>query len=174
MANHLGHTTSVSDKDSMISGAIASFWKVFNLLMSDFGGLYSFIKCKLFKQYCCSFYGSSVWLLTSKRCYDICVAWRRVLRKLWNVPYRTHNKIIAILFNNLPLEMSLDTRFIKFSNNILNIIKFSNNILNHSTGIIKSVAYLSLYNPWSTFNRNNNYVCQMYGSSINESSVFKV
>ncbi len=24
------------------------------------------------------------------------------------------------------------------------------------------------------YNRNNNYVCQMYGSSINESSVFKV
>ncbi len=56
MANHLGYTTSVSDKDSMISGGIASFWKAFNLLMSDFGGLYSFIKCKLFKQYCCSFY----------------------------------------------------------------------------------------------------------------------
>ncbi len=33
---------------------------------------------------------------------------------------------------------------------------------------------LSLYNPWSTFNRNNNYVCQMYGSCINESSIFRV
>ncbi len=50
MANHLGHTTSVSDEDSIISGAIGSFWKAFNLLMSDFDGLYSFIKCKLFKQ----------------------------------------------------------------------------------------------------------------------------
>ncbi len=82
MANHLGHTTSVSDKDCMISGAIASFWKAFNLLMSDFGGLHSFIKCKLFKQYCCSFYSSDLWLLSSKRCYDICVPWRRALRKL--------------------------------------------------------------------------------------------
>ncbi len=54
------------------------------------------------------------------------------------------------------------------------LIKFSNNVLNYSTGIIKSVASLSLNNPWSTFNRNNNYVCQMNGSSINESSVFKV
>ncbi len=99
MANHLGHTTSVSVKDSRISGAIASFWKAFNLLMSDFGGLYSFIKCKLFKQYCCSFYGSNLLLLTSKRCYDICVACRRALKKLWNVPYRTHKKILAILSN---------------------------------------------------------------------------
>ncbi len=85
-------------------------------------------------------------------------------QKVRNVPYRTHNKILAILSNNMPLEMSLDKRF----------IKFSNNVLNHSTGIIKSIASLSLYNPWSTFNRNNNYVCQMYSSSINESSVFKV
>ncbi len=53
-------------------------------------------------------------------------------------------------------------------------IAFSNNVLNDSTVIIKSVPSLSLYNPWSTFNRNINYVCQMYGSCINESSVFKV
>ncbi len=60
--------------------------------------------------------------------------------------------------------MSLDKRF----------IKFSNNVLNRNKSIIKSVASLSLYNLWSTFNRNNNYVCQMYGSCINESSIFKV
>ncbi len=53
-------------------------------------------------------------------------------------------------------------------------IKFSINVLNHSTGIIKSVASLSLYKPWPTFNRNNNYVCQMYDSYINEGSIFKV
>ncbi len=75
-----------------------------------------------------------------------------------------HNKILAILSNNLLIEMSLDKRF----------IRFSNNVHNHSTGIIKSVASLSLYNPWSTFNRNYNYECQMYSSSTNESSVFKV
>ena len=60
LVDHLGHRISISDKESMISAAIASFWKAFNLLMSDFGGVYSFIKCKLFKQYCCSFYGSNL------------------------------------------------------------------------------------------------------------------
>ncbi len=39
MADHLGHRTSVSDNDSMISAVIASFSKVFNLLMSEFGYL---------------------------------------------------------------------------------------------------------------------------------------
>ncbi len=50
-------------------------------------------------------------------------------------------------------------------------INFSNNVINHSTGIIKSVASLSLYNPWSTFNRNNNYVCQMNDVEIADISV---
>ncbi len=34
--------------------------------------------------------------------------------------FRTHNMILAILSNNLPLEMSLEKCFIKFSNNVLN------------------------------------------------------
>ncbi len=58
MATHLGHRTSVGDNDSM----------------PEFGGIYSFIKCKLFKQYWCSCYGSNLWPLTSKTCYNICVA----------------------------------------------------------------------------------------------------
>ncbi len=32
MADHRGHKTCVSDKDSMISAAITSFWKAFDLL----------------------------------------------------------------------------------------------------------------------------------------------
>ncbi len=70
IADHLDHRTS------------ASFWKVFNLLMSDFGGLYSFIKCKLFKESCCSFYGSKLWILASKICCDICIAWQKALKML--------------------------------------------------------------------------------------------
>ena len=53
-------------------------------------------------------------------------------------------------------------------------IKFSSNFLNHSTGIIKSVASLSLCNPWSNFNRNYRYVCQRYNPNMNENSVHKM
>ncbi len=31
-----------------------------------------------------------------------------------------------------------------------------------------------MYNPWSTLNRNYNYVNQRYGPSMNESSVIKM
>ncbi len=36
MADLLGHRTSISDNNCMISAAIASFWKTFTLIMSDF------------------------------------------------------------------------------------------------------------------------------------------
>ncbi len=49
-----------------------------------------------------------------------------------------------------------------------------NDVFNHSTGINNSVSSLSLYNLWSTFNRNYNYVCQRYCPSMTESSVFKM
>lgn len=101
---------------------------------------------------------------SSRRCEDICVAWRKALRRLWTVPYRTHSRLLAILSGTLPLEMSLEKRF----------VKFARNVLNHDTGIVRSVASLSLCNPWSTFNRNYGYICQSYGPNLNVNNVMKM
>ncbi len=47
--------------------------------------IYSFIKCKLFQRYCCSFYGAPLWSLNSEATEDICIAWRKALRMLWGL-----------------------------------------------------------------------------------------
>ena len=57
-AEHLGHTTSSSDPESISLTAKSSFWKSFNSFISNFGHTYSFIKYSLIKQCCCSFNGS--------------------------------------------------------------------------------------------------------------------
>ncbi len=36
------------------------------------------------------------------------------IKQLWNVPCRTHNRILAILSNDLPLEMSLENASLSF------------------------------------------------------------
>ncbi len=46
----LGHNVITNDKDSIAKSAKASFWRCFNLFMSDLGHIYSFIKCTLFQQ----------------------------------------------------------------------------------------------------------------------------
>ncbi len=61
----LGHNVFTNDKDSIPKSANASFWRSFNLFRSDLGHIYSFIKCKLFQQYCCSFYGAPLRSLIS-------------------------------------------------------------------------------------------------------------
>ncbi len=53
----------------------ASFWHVFNLFVSDFGHIYSFLKGQLFRQYCGSFYGGPLWYLKSDGVETIYVAW---------------------------------------------------------------------------------------------------
>ncbi len=57
-AVHLGHHMSTKDKECIINAAKNSFWRSFNLFISDYGHIYSFLKKLLFRQYCCSYYGS--------------------------------------------------------------------------------------------------------------------
>ena len=56
-ATHLGHFIASTDKKSIVKSAKSCFWGSFNIFMSDFGQLSYIVKCKLFNQYCFSFYG---------------------------------------------------------------------------------------------------------------------
>ncbi len=107
----LGHAVSSNDKDSMITAVKASLWHVFNLFMSDFGHIYSFLKGQLFKQYCCSFYGAPLWYLKSDGVEAICVAWRKALRTIYKVHPATHCDIITSLSGQVRLLSYLKARF---------------------------------------------------------------
>ncbi len=65
-ADHLGHRFSSQNSDSLVKSAIDSFWRGFHLFADEFDHTYGFVKGKLFKQYCCSFYGSPLWALNGK------------------------------------------------------------------------------------------------------------
>ncbi len=45
---HLGHHVCINDKDHIVTAAKAIFWRSFNLFMSDYGHIYSFLKGQLF------------------------------------------------------------------------------------------------------------------------------
>ena len=118
-AVHLGHSISTNDNDCMVSTAISQFWRTFNLFLADFGHIYPFLQCKLFKQYCCSFYGAPLWLLSSQVVSSICTAWRKALRKIWRLSPMIHCEVIVLLSNCKPLEVGFRQRFCKFSYGIL-------------------------------------------------------
>ena len=75
--------------------------------MADFGQLSYIVKCKLFNQYCGSFYGSQLWSLNSTIVESMCVDWRKSLRSLWRVDPRTHCDLNTAVSNQIPLILSL-------------------------------------------------------------------
>ena len=107
--------------------------------MSDFGQLSYIIKCKLFNQYCCSFYGSPLWCLKSTIVKSMCVDWRNTLRSLWRVDPRTHCDLITAVSNQRPLILSLKKSFIKFMSACLST----------SNCNVKIITEITICNPMS-------------------------
>lgn len=161
-AVHLGHHISVVNKDSLVADATAKFWRGYNMFMADFGHIKTNVKCNLFKQYCCSYYGAPLWDLQSKSVGTICTAWRKALRKLWGLAPLTHGDVIALLSDSLPLLVILKQRF----------SKFIHKAMNHNSPIINSVAKLSIANPWSNCSANYRHILNecdtMYDVSVHD------
>ena len=95
----------------------AKFWKSVNI-----GHIYPFLQCKLFMQYCGSFYGAPLMSLDDFN--QLAVEWRKALRKVWRIPSRTHSSIVSLLSNCLPMKINFIHRFCKFYLNIIMSIWF--------------------------------------------------
>ena len=47
-------------------------------------------------------YGSSLWRYNNLRNIErFCISWRKAIRKLWRIPYRTHNDLVYLI-NDVP------------------------------------------------------------------------
>ena len=53
--------------------------------------------------YCSSLYGCELWDLWNKNIDTVCVAWRKALSRVWNLPFNTHSDILFELSNALPV-----------------------------------------------------------------------
>ena len=120
------------------------------MFLGDFDHIRTAVKCTLFKQYCCSYYGAPLWDLQSKSVGNICIALRKAFRKLWELALLKHGDVVSLLSDSLPLLVNLKQRF----------IKFIHQALNHKWPVISSVAKLSNQNPWS--NCGGNYCHKRY------------
>ena len=89
---HLGNRIACDVSERHMDTIIAKFYKQYNLLLSRFGKIASFVKCQLFVTYCCSFYG--VTLCDLKYIESVLVALRKCSRLIWNISTRTHSDIL--------------------------------------------------------------------------------
>ncbi len=133
------------DKECTVNAAKYSFWRSFNLFISDYGHIYSFLKNELFRQYCCSYYVLPLWPLQSDGVESLCVSWRKALRIIWKVHPQIHCDVIGALSGQKQLILSLRARF----------VKNFNKCLEHDKNVVKSVAFICKSIPM--YCAGNNY-----------------
>jgi len=69
----------------------------FRLVLVTVGNRDPIIKLSLMKTYCSSFYGTVLWDLTNASVRDVCVVWRKELRRTWDLPHNTHCNLLPLL-----------------------------------------------------------------------------
>ena len=73
---------------------------------------------KLFKLYCCSFYGSQMWRLGSVYFNKVCTAWNIAVREICNLPHTTHRWFLGLLMNQPHISYQFPKRCIRFLHNM--------------------------------------------------------
>ena len=156
-ANHLGNCLGDNYNEDMIDKTISSFLVNFNYIMSCFNFCAYDVKYCLFKTYCMSLYGSVLWDMSGKYIEKFFVVWRKCMRKLLNLDYKSRSKYLPFIVNDIPVDAQLHRRFLKFFYSTIN----SDNVC------LQMCSKLILLGSQSNACKNINYIWHKY--QINES-----
>ena len=105
---------------------------------------------KLHTTYCMSLYGCEIWNYNSRYISEMFIAWRKMMRKLFKLPNRTHNYIVCGIVECIPVK--LDRRLAKSVYSMLN---------SRNLAVFKLIR-LFLKSDSSTFAENLRYLMYKY------------
>lgn len=157
--SHLGHIINsdfTDDEDIIIRRN--SFVGQVNNLLCFFNKQDILIKLKLFQSYCSSFYGCELWSLSNRTIDDVCIAWRKALRRVLNLPHSSHSYLLPIICCSLPF----------FDEIIKRSSRFITSCLCSTSRLVQSVSrYSILYGKHgSVLGRNALMCCKRYNWSV--------
>ena len=82
----------------MITSSITDLNIKTNNLLSEFFFSESTTLSRLFSSYCMNVYWRSLWRYNNYNNLErFCISWRKAIRKLWKIPYRTHNALVHLI-----------------------------------------------------------------------------
>ena len=114
-AKHLGHEIG---SDIMVTAARQMAndmtWRAISVV-SNFSYCSVEVRRKLFLSFCTSFYGICLLDLQSKEFDNFYTAWRKVVRKVFNVPVRTHSRLLPGIAECLPIKDQICERLVRFA-----------------------------------------------------------
>ena len=150
---HLGNYISTNITDRNIIDNICDLYQRSNRVISDFRVCDSNALDSLHRTYCMHMYGCELWDLNCNYIKDFKVAWRKIKRRIWRLPYRAHNAIVHQL--SYDIDHQLETR----------MIKFVHLCLNHCNHVCRSIISSKLHCIKSTFASNYKYLSYRYNIS---------
>ena len=59
-------------------------------------------------------YGSQIWAFNKTYLNTFYVAFRKSIRRIWKLPYRTYNNLLHLINLCLPIDVTLEKLSIKF------------------------------------------------------------
>ena len=63
-----------------------------------------------------SLYGCKLWDVSHRYTNNFFVSWRKAIRRMFKLPYRTHSCLLHLIINDLPVDGQIQLRIIKFFN----------------------------------------------------------
>ena len=128
-ATHLGHIIGPNVSESVMLNASATLTRSINFVLHNFSHCSYDVKYALFKSYCTSYYGSSLWNITDKLMSVFYVTWRKAIRKVFRLPYRTHCDLLPVIAECSHIETQLLCRLVKFVNGAISSHNVQLNLL---------------------------------------------
>ena len=154
---HLGHVINchLNDKED-VTHRRNCFIGQSNNVLCYFNKLDLSIRVKLFKSYCSSMYGCELWSLNDNVIDDFCVAWRKALRRVLNLPFDSHSYLLPLLSDTLPVFIEICRRSAKFIVNCLNcssslvkfVTKYGISIARYNSFVGRNVLFCCNYFDW--------------------------
>ena len=148
--SHLGNYVATDLRDINITKHVCDLYQRSNNVISDFNVCDSVTLDALPQTYCMHMYGCELWNLNCTYVSKFITAWRKIKRRIWNLPYTTHNNIVYNLSSDIRLQ--LDKR----------IVTFIYNALNSSNCASRSLLQSKLHCTGSTFASNYRHLSYKY------------
>ena len=122
ICNYLGNTICSHDENIIIDYAIADMNMRLNNLLSEFSQCESGTLSTFFMTYCMNIYiyGCQTWKYNGNYLDKFCTTWRKAIRRVWKMTYRTHNKLVHLINKSCPINTVLEKRNIKFIWTLIN------------------------------------------------------
>ena len=109
---YLGNVISNCINDPLMTNVKDDFVCKVNSFLANFPNVSSLVKNSLFQQYCMSLYGTNSCMLDHHNIKEVQVAWRKAIRRVWNLPYKTHRALLPHVAEQFPIDVVMYKRFV--------------------------------------------------------------